>query len=49
VHDELIVDALAEEADLVQKILVEQMENVLDLSVRLTVSVGKGKSWFEAK
>ena len=49
VHDELIIDAVKEEAEKVENILVEQMQNVLQLSVPLTVSVDKGKSWFDAK
>ena len=49
VHDELIVDATSEEADLIEKILVEEMEGAIKLCVDLTVSVGKGKTWFEAK
>ena len=49
VHDELIIDAVKEEAEKVENILVEQMQNVLQLDVPLTVSVGKGKSWFDAK
>ena len=49
VHDELIVDATKDEADLVEKILTEEMENAVELSVPLTVSVGKGKTWFDAK
>ncbi len=49
IHDELIIDALTEEQEKVEKILVEEMENVVSLPVRLTVSIGKGKSWYEAK
>ena len=49
VHDELIVDATKDESDLVEKILVEEMEGAIKLAVDLTVSVGKGKTWFEAK
>ena len=32
-----------------QKLLQEEMENAVNLSVKLTVNVGKGKNWFEAK
>ena len=49
VHDELIVDtALGEEKE-VEKILKEEMEGACNLSVPLTIDVGIGKTWFEAK
>ena len=49
IHDELIIDAYASEKDAVEKILVEEMENAAKLAVPLTVSVGYGKRWFDAK
>ncbi len=49
VHDELIIDATKDEAKKVEKILQQEMENAVKLSVPLTVSVGKGKTWFDAK
>ncbi len=49
VHDELIIDALKEEEDKVKRILVEEMEGATKLSVALTVSVGEGQTWFDAK
>ena len=49
IHDELIIDAFISEKDKVEKILVEEMENAVKLSVPLTVSVGSGKTWFDAK
>ena len=49
VHDELIIDALISEKEKVEKILIEEMEGALKLSVPLTVSVGSGKNWFDAK
>ena len=49
IHDELIVDAFISEKDAVEKILVEEMENAVKLAVPLTVSVGGGKTWFDAK
>ena len=33
----------------VKKILVEEMENAVKLSVPLTVSVSVAKTWYEAK
>ena len=49
VHDELIVDAFIDEKEQVEKILVEEMEGAVKLSVPLTVSIGNGKTWFDAK
>lgn len=49
VHDELIIDALASEKERVKKILVEEMENAVNLKVKLTVEVEEGKTWFDAK
>ena len=49
VHDELIIDAYKEEAEKVKKILVEEMEGAAKLPVDLTVSVGEGETWFDAK
>ena len=49
VHDELIIDALASEKERVMKILVEEMENAVNLKVKLTVEVEEGKTWFDAK
>ena len=49
VHDELIIDTLLSEREQVEKLLVEEMENAVDLTVKLTVSLGSGKTWFDAK
>ncbi len=49
VHDELIIDATAEEKDRVTELLKREMEHAVDLKVRLDISVGFGKSWYEAK
>ena len=49
VHDELIIDTFIKEKEQVQKILVEEMEGAVKLSVKLTVSLGEGKTWFDAK
>ncbi len=47
VHDELIIDAQQEEITTVAKILKDNMQNVVKLSVPLTVDVNSGKSWFD--
>ncbi len=49
IHDELIIDAYLSEKEQVLKILVEEMQNAVGLSVPLTVSAGMGKTWYEAK
>jgi DNA polymerase-1 len=49
VHDELIIDAFKTEQQQVEKILVEEMEGAVKLSVALTVGLGSGNTWFDAK
>jgi len=49
VHDELIVEAKQSEADEVKRILREEMENAVKLSVPLVVDMSEGHSWYEAK
>ncbi len=48
VHDELIVECPAEEAETVKSILVEEMEHVVDYRVPLLVDAKIGASWAEA-
>lgn len=48
VHDELIVECPAEEAETVKGILVEEMEHVVDYRVPLLVDAKIGASWAEA-
>jgi len=48
IHDELLVETAEKDADLVEKILVEEMQNAASLPVRLEVGVARGKSWYEA-
>ncbi len=48
IHDELLFDALADEAPALRKLVVEEMENVTKLSVPLTVECNEGKNWLEA-
>ncbi len=49
IHDELIIDTLISEKEQVEKLLIEEMENAVNLAVKLSVSVGSGKTWFDAK
>ncbi len=49
VHDELIVEAAERDADRVEIILREEMEQAAALSVRLRADVHTGKTWYDAK
>ena len=48
IHDELLFDALPEELETLKKIVVEEMENVITLSIPLTVECNHGNNWLEA-
>jgi len=49
VHDELVIDVYPGELERVKKILIDGMEKVVDLEVKLKVNVESGKTWYEAK
>ena len=49
VHDELIVEAPEAESEKAAKILQEEMENAVSLSVPLTADAAIGKTWYDAK
>ncbi len=49
VHDELIVEAPREEVAVVTALLQEEMERAADLSVKLTVDVHSGDTWYDSK
>ncbi len=49
VHDELIVEAPQEEAEQAARVLTEEMEGAVSISVPLTAEAGTGKTWYEAK
>ena len=48
IHDELMFDAVREEVEILEKIVKEEMENVIELSVPLTVECNYGNNWLEA-
>ena len=48
IHDELLFDAVPEEVPQLKALVVDVMENVLKLSVPLTVECSDGKNWLEA-
>ena len=49
VHDELLFEAPEPEADEVAALVKSHMEQAFTLNVPLTVDVGIGKNWKEAK
>lgn len=49
VHDELIIEASEKDKERAEKILKDEMENAVKLSVPMTVDVNSGRSWYEAK
>ncbi len=49
VHDELVFEAPAEEADEVAKLAKREMEGVRELKVPMVVDVGVGDNWRDAK
>ena len=48
VHDELVLEVAPGELEQVQDIVVAEMGGAADLAVPLEVSVGLGRSWFDA-
>ena len=49
VHDELIVECDEGDAEKVCRLLENEMENAVNLAVRLTADAHSGKTWLEAK
>ena len=48
VHDELLLEAAADEEAYVKTLLAEEMRHAADLAVTLEVDVKSGRNWFEA-
>ena len=49
VHDELIIETAVDELDAVKKLLVENMENAMDLKVKLESDLNEGMNWYDLK
>ena len=48
IHDELVFDATVSEVARLEQIVREEMENVVELSIPLTVECNYGNNWLEA-
>jgi DNA polymerase-1 len=48
IHDELVFETPASGTKVLTRLVTEEMENVLELSVPIRVDVGSGKNWYEA-
>ena len=48
IHDELVFDAVPDEIEALKAMVVDKMENIVKLSVPLTVECNYGKNWLEA-
>ena len=49
IHDELIINAVPEEAEEIKNLLKTEMEKAAELKVKLSVDVNCGESWYELK
>lgn len=49
VHDELIIDTCISEQETVEKLLVENMENAIEMKAKLVADLNQGSSWYELK
>lgn len=49
VHDEMMIEAPVEEADIVKKIIKDEMESAIALKVPLIADVSEAENWYECK
>ena len=49
VHDELIFEVPEAEIDIMNKLVIEEMEGAVKLSIPLKVDYGVGENWFDLK
>ena len=45
----MIIETAEDEQDIIERLLVENMENAIDLKARLVVDLNQGKSWYDLK
>lgn len=48
IHDELLFEVPKSEVEIMEKLIKYEMENVVKLSIPLTIELGKGANWAEA-
>ncbi|MEE8395245.1 MAG: DNA polymerase, partial [bacterium] len=48
IHDELLFDAHCDEIEALKKVVTEEMEGAMELTVPLRVEIGLGENWLEA-
>ena len=48
VHDELVFDTIGTEVEALKRLVTDEMENVVSLSIPLTVECNYGQNWLEA-
>ena len=48
IHDELLFDSIPDEVERLKEIVCEEMQNVIELSIPLTVECNYGNNWLEA-
>ena len=49
VHDEMMIEAPKEEAEIVKEILKNSMESAVELKVPLVVDISEAENWYECK
>ena len=49
VHDELVLEVKETSADTLSELVKDRMEHAADLRVPLTVDIGVGRTWKDAK
>ena len=49
IHDELVIEAPADQADAMADVLISEMRAAMELKVPLDVEAGIGEDWFGAK
>jgi DNA polymerase-1 len=49
VHDELIIETHKSEIDEIKELLIKNMENAVELGIKMKIDINTGKNWYETK